>query len=97
MPAYVTLFKFTDQGIRTVKDSPARLEAVTKSIEASGGKVLCAYYTLGEYDVVTITEMPDEATGVASILSVGMKGNVRTTTLRAYTPAEFGEILTKVP
>jgi uncharacterized protein with GYD domain len=96
MPIIVTLYKFTDQGIRNIKDSPQRLETAIKAAEAKGGKLLGAYYTVGEYDLVVITEMEDEEVGLAHTLATVSMGNVRSTTLRAYTPAQFAEILKKM-
>ena len=97
MPLYVTLYKLTDQGIKNIKDSPKRLEAASKSLEAVGGKLLGAYYTLGEYDLVVISEFPSEEVGVAQALAIGSLGNVRSSTMRAFTPAQFSEILKKLP
>ena len=97
MPTYVTMYKFTDQGIRNVKESPKRLEAGIKAFEAMGGKMRGAYYTLGEYDLVTVGEIPSDEAGVAFALSIGALGNVRSTTMRAFSPKEFAEIIKKMP
>ena len=96
MPIFVTLYKFTDQGVRNIKDSPERLNAGLKAFEAKGGRTLSAYYTLGEYDLVVIGEIADEQAGVANALAQASLGNVRSTTLRGYTPAEFAEIIKKM-
>ena len=50
MPIYIVLANWTDQGIRTVKDSPKRLDTTRKAIEATGGRLLGFYLTMGEYD-----------------------------------------------
>ena len=52
---------------------------------------------MGEYDLVVITECSNDETAVASSLAASMDGNIRTTTLRAFTKEEFGEILKKLP
>lgn len=96
MPIYVTLYKFTDQGIRNIKDSPRRLDAAVKVFEEKGGKLLGAYYTVGEYDLVVVGEIEDEAAGLAHTIGTVSMGNVRSTSLRAFTPAQFAEILGKV-
>ncbi len=93
MTTFVTLYKFTDQGIRNVKDSPQRLNAAIKAFEAKGGKLHGAYYTVGEYDLVIIAEIADEKVGLAHTLATVSMGNVRSTTLLAHTPAEFAEII----
>lgn len=97
MAIYVTLYKFTDQGIRNVKDSPKRLDTGLKAAEAMGIKVLGVYYTLGEYDLVVIGEVAKEEVGVAHTLAQNSLGNVKSTTMRAFTPAEFAEIVKKIP
>lgn len=97
MATYVTLYRFTDQGIRNVKDSPKRLEQAIKVGEAMGMKVLGAYYTVGEYDLVVISETDDETVGIAHTLAVGALGNVRSTTMKAFTAAEFAAIIQKMP
>jgi uncharacterized protein with GYD domain len=97
MPLYLTLYKFTDQGIRNVKDSPTRLDAAIKAAEAVGIKVLGAYYTLGEYDLVVVSEATNEEVAVAHTLAVNSLGNVTSVTMRAFTPAEFAEIVKKIP
>ena len=96
MPTMITLYKFTDQGIKNVKDSPQRLKAAIKAFEAKGGKVLSAYYTLGEYDLIVTAQSPDEQTGLAHILATAALGNVRSTSLPAYSAAEFAEIVKKM-
>lgn len=95
MAINIVLWKFTEQGMKNVKDSPKRLEAGIKAFEAVGGKMLCSYYTVGEYDLVTIGDIADEKAGLAHTLSMNMLGNVKSVTMRAFTPAEFKEILAK--
>jgi uncharacterized protein with GYD domain len=89
MPRYVTLYQFTDQGIRNVKDSPGRLKAAVKKGETMGMKIVGAYYTEGPYDLVVIAEAADERAAMAFSLGVAAQGNVRSTTMRAYDADEF--------
>jgi uncharacterized protein with GYD domain len=97
MARYVTLYQFTDQGIRSVKDSPARLRAAIKKAEGAGMKMLGAYYTEGPYDLVVLSEAADEKTATAFAISTAAQGNVRSTTMRAHTPDEFEAILKMMP
>jgi uncharacterized protein with GYD domain len=97
MPIYITLYKWTEQGIKNVKQAPARIEASIKSAEAAGGKVLGVYLTMGDYDLVAISESPNDETAAASLLGQCMQGNVRSTTLRAFTKEQFAEIVKKLP
>jgi uncharacterized protein with GYD domain len=96
MAIHIVLWKFTEQGMRNITESPRRLEAGIKAFEAVGGKMLGAYYTVGEYDLITIGETPDEKAGLAHTLTMNMMGNVKSVTMRAFTPAEFAQILAKV-
>ena len=96
MPTFVTLSKFTDQGIRTIKDSPKRAQAFRDSAKKAGCTVQELLWTQGKYDVVSIIEAPDETTVAALLLSVTKVGNISTQTLRAFTAAEMEKILEKV-
>jgi uncharacterized protein with GYD domain len=97
MALYVTLYNFTDQGIRAVKESPARLNAAVEAAAAVGVKVLGAYYTQGPYDLVVISEADDETTAAAFTLATGSLGNVRSVSMRAWTPEGFADIVSKMP
>jgi uncharacterized protein with GYD domain len=97
MAKYVTLYNFTDQGIRTVKESPGRLKATLQRAEAAGLRVLGAYYTEGPYDLVVVIEADDERTATAFALATGAQGNVRSTTMRAFDPDEFEGIVALMP
>lgn len=96
MPTYVTLVKWTEQGIKSIKDVPGRLEAAGKIIEAMGGKFTDTYITMGEYDMVVVSEGPNDEAVTAGTLGIASRGYVRTVTMRAFTPAEFAEILKKL-
>lgn len=97
MPTYVTLFKWTEQGIKDVKGARARIEASKKAVQAMGGKILSVYITMGEYDLVAISEGPSDEVAAAAALAIAGRGTVRTTTYRAFTPDEFTEIVKKLP
>ena len=97
MPTYITLYKLTDQGVKAIKESPARAEAATKAIEAMGGKVIGIYYTMGEYDLIGIGEAPNDEVAMTFALALGSAGNVRTTTFKAFTIEQFAEIVKNLP
>ena len=97
MPTYILLMNLTEQGIKTIKEGPARLEASVKALEAAGGKMIGHYTVMGQYDYVAIAEVPTDEVGMAQLLSLGMQGNVRTTTLKAFTNKEFAEIVKRLP
>lgn len=96
MPTYVTLFKWTEQGVKDIRNVPARFDAAKKLVEAGGGKTLGIYVTMGDWDIVAITQGPSDEMAAAAALSIASRGNSRTTTVRAFTETEFAEILTKV-
>ena len=94
MAHFIILWKFTEQGIRTVKDSPKRGEAFKNMIEKAGGKLVVTYYTLGPYDGVSIVEAPDDATIMSTLLSFeSQQGSSTTMTLKAFTAEETSKIL----
>jgi uncharacterized protein with GYD domain len=84
MARYVSLINWTDQGIRNFRDTLDRAEAAAKVFESGGGSLVDIYWTLGQYDIVVITDFPDDETATAALLRVAEGGNVRTTTLRAF-------------
>jgi uncharacterized protein with GYD domain len=97
MPTYISLINWTDQGIRTAKDTLDRASAATALAESMGGTIKDIYWTNGPYDIVTVAEFPDDATGTAFLLAAGSEGNIRTTTLRAFNRDEVAEVLQKLP
>ena len=91
MATYVSLFQFTDQGIRAVKDTTKRAEAAKVGV-----KSLDILWTLGPYDLVVVGEAPDDETMTAFALSLASLGNVKTCTMRAYSAKEVETILGKM-
>ena len=96
MPTYIALCNFTEQGIRTVKDTTKRAEAVKEAAKKRGVNMTHIFWTMGNYDLVTIIEAPDDQSATAFALAVGMAGNIRTQTLRAHTKDEMDGILAKL-
>jgi uncharacterized protein with GYD domain len=96
MPIYIALSSFTDQGIRNVKDTAKRAEAVAALGAKVGAKMTQIYWTLGAYDIVAVIEAPNDEAATAFSLAIGSGGNVRTQTLRAFTKDEIGGILAKL-
>ena len=97
MPTYIGLYKVTEQGVKSIKDAPGRIEAGIKAFEKMGGKVNGFYVVMGEYDYVAVGEAPSDEVGTTFALALGSLGNVRTTTLRAYTKEEFAAMVKKLP
>jgi len=93
MATYLMLLNWTDQGIKNVKDSPKRLDGVKKLAKDLGGEVKFFYMTLGAYDLVLIVEMPNNDKLASFCLKLGSFGNVRSTTLRAYSEEDYRRII----
>ena len=81
MATYISLVKFTQKGIENIKESPIRLEKVKTAVKAAGGEFKAFYLTMGQYDVVTITEAPNDRAYATSMLAIAAAGAVRTETL----------------
>ena len=97
MSKSIVLMKLTDQGIKDVKNAPQRIEQGIKGFEAMGGKMLGFYVVMGEYDYVAIAEGPSDEVAMAFLMALGSLGNVKTTTLKAFSKEEFAEIVKKIP
>jgi uncharacterized protein with GYD domain len=93
MPLYVSLVNWTDQGIKTYRDSVRRAEDYRGLVEKSGGQVRQLVWTLGEYDVVVVTDFPDDETATAVALQTAALGNIRTTTLKAFDAEQMSAII----
>jgi uncharacterized protein with GYD domain len=93
MPTYITLMRWTSQGAKSVKESPARLDAARKAFKAAGVTLKDFYMVTGRYDMVIISEAPDDVALAKATLSVASHGNVQTETLRAVTEKEYRGII----
>ncbi len=97
MPAYVALLTWTDQGIRTVKETVKRSEAASAAAEKMNCKIRTILWTMGPYDAVAIIDAPNDQAASAFALGTGMQGNIRTLSMRAYEKEEFARILGGLP
>ena len=93
MTTYVMLANWTEQGILKAKDSPRRLDVAKKALKDMSGEIKSFYLTMGDYDMVVIFEAPDDAVAARFSLQLGMLGNVRTHTLKAFPEAAYREII----
>jgi uncharacterized protein with GYD domain len=97
MATYVSLVRFTDQGIRNIKEAAERIAAAEKLFAQAGARMNEIYLTMGRYDYVVVMEAPDDEAATKAALAVSSLGNVRTETLRAYTRPEIGKIMGGLP
>jgi uncharacterized protein with GYD domain len=93
MSHYVLLLRWTDQGIRSIKDTIERAESFKKYIEKKGGKLVTVLYTFGKYDIVVIAELPTDEIAMSVSLTTSALGNVRVTTLKAFDLNETKSII----
>ena len=96
MATFISLVNFTDQGIKTIRDSPERFNVFKSMAEKMGLSIKSVHWTIGRYDLVTVVEGSDEAY-TSTLLKLGSLGNVRTETLRGFSVDEFKKIIGKMP
>ena len=96
MATFISLFGWTDQGVRHVKDTADRAANFRKSIQAAGGSVKNIYWTMGRFDGIIVFEAPDDATAAAVMMGGCAQGNVRSETLRAFDENEIQEVVGKI-
>ncbi|HJT20634.1 MAG TPA: GYD domain-containing protein [Nitrospira sp.] len=97
MATYLIQSQWTDQGIRSVKESAKRLDLGKKKLKEMGGEMKAFYFTTGTYDMVAIVDVPNDETLAAHLLWLGTQGNLRTHTVRAFTEEEYRKIVAGLP
>jgi uncharacterized protein with GYD domain len=96
MAKYVILLKWTEQGVKDVKDTVNRYQAAKKLVESKGGKFDAIFWTSGPYDIVSVLDLPDGETATAISLQLAAAGNTRTLTMRGFTEDEMAAIIAKM-
>jgi uncharacterized protein with GYD domain len=96
MPTYITLMNWTDQGVKTARETVHRRDQADALAEKYGARIEQVYWTVGPYDIVTIIEAPDDESATAMLLELGSQGNLRTTTLRAYDRDQMSGIVQRL-
>lgn len=96
MSTYITLWKYTKDGLMDIKKTPKNFELAKKIIKNAGGKLLSIYGLIGEYDVITIMEMPDEKTAASTILRICSTGRITSQTMTALSIDDFLKIAKEV-
>jgi len=97
MPAYVSLFNFTEKGIKDVKETVQRAQKIKEAATAAGGRVIGIWWLQGQYDGIIISEAPDAETAMRQLVAAGMQGYTRSTTMPAFSEEEMGRILGGLP
>ncbi len=93
MRTFVIMANWTDQGVKNIRDTLQRAKTFRALIESRRGKLREHLYTLGGYDIVMVTEFPDEETAAAAVLALASLGNVRVQTMQAFTDEEMAAII----
>ncbi|MHB8111561.1 MAG: GYD domain-containing protein [Syntrophorhabdaceae bacterium] len=89
MPIYIMLSTLTDEGRKTIKKHPERIEEVNREIESMGSKVLAQYAVLGEYDFLNILEAPNNEAIAKLSIELGSRGTIQIITLPAIPVEDF--------
>jgi uncharacterized protein with GYD domain len=97
MPGYISLYKFTQQGVANIKDSPQRIKDAKAAAEKLGIKVVGVWVTMGEYDLVAVCDAPSDEAVAVFTLALARLGNVSTQTMRALSEDEFAKVVSKLP
>ena len=97
MPTFMLSLKFTDQGIRTIKEAPKRTQAARELAKKMGMEIKQLYLTAGDSDLVVFVETTNGDNVAKFALTLGSLGNVHTRTGRAWTEAEFMKIVSELP
>jgi uncharacterized protein with GYD domain len=92
---YIILIRFTEQGIRNIKDTTRRADIASREAERIGGK-FTSFWTFGKYDGVGILEAPNDEAAMEFELRIGSLGNIRTTTLKAFTQEEIARVVDRL-
>ena len=97
MATYITLVKYTQKGIESIKESPQRLDAAKEAFKAFGSELKAFYLVMGRYDIVLISEAPNDETVAKVALAIGSRGAVKTETFRAFNESEYRNIISALP
>ena len=97
MATYVTLVNYTKQGIMNIKESPARLDAAKEAFKAFGAEMKQFYLAMGRYDIVLVTEAPNDEAVAKAALAIGSKGAVKTESFRVFNEDEYRDIISALP
>lgn len=97
MPTFILALSWTDQGVRSVKDSPKRLGAGKELAKKMGVEIKQTFLTSGDQDLLVIVESPSGDNVAKFALALSALGNVRTRTMRAWSESEYQKIMSELP
>jgi uncharacterized protein with GYD domain len=97
MPTFISMLSWTDQGIRSVKDTPKRVQAARETAKKFGVEIKQIFLTSGDFDVVAILEAPSYDNVAKYSMTTGSQGNIRSRTVRAWPEAEMLKLISELP
>ena len=97
MPIFICLINWTDQGAKNAKDAVKRQQVSRGIVENLGGKLVSAYVTTGQYDVILTLDMPSGEAMIKFASAAQATGNIQTTTVRGFTAEEFSKLAAEAP
>jgi uncharacterized protein with GYD domain len=96
MAAYVTMYRYTDEGIKGIKDAAEIAQGWQQEAQKRGVKVAALYWLQGQFDAMTIVESDDEAAVMGLLLAIGAQGLMRTETVRAFSLDEIQSFVKQI-
>jgi uncharacterized protein with GYD domain len=96
MPTYISLIRFTEKGVASIREGPKRLDGAKKAFRDAGAEIKAVYLVTGQYDAVAIADAPNDETMAKLVLTTASLGNVRTETLRAFNEDEYRKIVASI-
>ena len=97
MVTYMMLMKLTDQGIKNIKEAPARIESGLKGFEKAGGKLVGFWIAMGKYDYVSVGESTSDEAALAWAVGLSSQGNVRVESVKLYSKEQFAGLIKMLP
>jgi len=97
MPTYISLLSFTQKGVESIKEGPARLDRAKQAFKAAGAELKAFYLVTGRYDAVAVIEAPNDEVAALLALANASMGNIRSETSRAFTEDEYRRIIASLP
>jgi uncharacterized protein with GYD domain len=97
MSTYMTFIMYTQQGIESIRDSPVRLDTAKELYKSLGAEIKSFYLAMGRFDVIVISEAPDDKTATKHAMTVASTGAIRTETFRIFTEEEYRKLISELP
>jgi uncharacterized protein with GYD domain len=97
MQTYMTTIHYTEQGIEHIKDTPLRLDTARELYKSMGAEIKSFYLSMGSFDVIVISEAPDDETATKLAMTIISAGPIRAETTRLFTEDEYRKLVSELP